>query len=136
MSTAKLPLIVLLAYVGVVVAFESALGYLQPTSEGTIVITTTDREGESRDRVLASLESQGQLYVARNHWPRAWYDRALEQPQVEITVDGERRAYLAVPVSGPEHDRVDAEHSLGLVFRILTGFPTRHILRLDPHDVP
>ena len=92
MSTAKLPLIVLLAYVGVVVAFESALGYLQPTSEGTIVITTTDREGESRDRVLASLESQGQLYVARNHWPRAWYDRALEQPQVEITVDGERRA--------------------------------------------
>ena len=136
MSTAKLPLIVLLAYVGVVVAFESSLGYLQPTSEGTIVITTTDREGESRDRVLASLESQGQLYVARNHWPRAWYDRALEQPQVEITVDGERRAYLAVPVSGPEHDRVDAENSLGLVFRILTGFPTRHILRLDPHDVP
>lgn len=136
MSTAKLPLIVLLAYVGVVVAFESALGYLQPTSEGTIVITTTDREGESRDRVLASLESQGQLYVARNHWPRAWYDRALEQPQVEITVDGERRAYLAVPVSGPEHDRVDAENSLGLVFRILTGFPTRHILRLDPHDTP
>ena len=136
MSTAKLPLIVLLAYVGVVVAFESSLGYLQPTSEGTIVITTTDREGESRDRVLASLESQGQLYVARNHWPRAWYDRALEQPQVEITVDGERRAYLAVPVSGPEHDRVDAENPLGLVFRILTGFPTRHILRLDPHDTP
>ena len=136
MSTAKLPLIVLLAYVGVVVTFESSLGYLQPTSEGTIVITTTDREGESRDRVLASLESQGQLYVARNHWPRAWYDRALEQPQVEITVDGERRAYLAVPVSGPEHDRVDAENSLGLVFRILTGFPTRHILRLDPHDAP
>ena len=136
MSTAKLPLIVLLAYVGVVVAFESALGYLQPTSEGTIVITTTDRDGESRDRVLARLESQGQLYVARNHWPRAWYDRALEQPQVEITVDGERRAYLAVPVSGAEHDRVDAENSLGLVFRILTGFPTRHILRLDPHDVP
>ena len=136
MSTAKLPLIVLLAYVGVVVAFESSLGYLQPTSEGTIVITTTDRDGESRDRVLARLESQGQLYVARNHWPRAWYDRALEQPQVEITVDGERRAYLAVPVSGPEHDRVDAENSLGLVFRILTGFPTRHILRLDPHDTP
>ena len=136
MSTAKLPLIVLLAYVGVVVAFESALGYLQPTSEGTIVITTTDREGESRDRVLASLESQGQLYVARNHWPRAWYDRALEQPQVEITVDGERRAYLAVPVSGAEHDRVDAENPLGLVFRILTGFPTRYILRFDPHDAP
>ena len=136
MSTAKLPLIVLLAYVGVVVAFESSLGYLQPTSEGTIVITTTDRDGESRDRVLARLESQGQLYVARNHWPRAWYDRALEQPQVEITVDGERRAYLAVPVSGPEHDRVDAENSLGLVFRILTGFPTRYILRFDPHDAP
>ena len=136
MSTAKLPLIVLLAYVGVVVAFESALGYLQPTSEGTIVITTTDRDGESRDRVLARLESQGQLYVARNHWPRAWYDRALEQPQVEITVDGERRAYLAVPVSGAEHDRVDAENPLGLVFRILTGFPTRYILRFDPHDAP
>ena len=42
MSTAKLPLIVLLAYVGVVVAFESALGYLQPTSEGTIGIESSN----------------------------------------------------------------------------------------------
>ena len=136
MTTVKSLLIVLLAYAGVVVAFESALGYLQPTSEGTIVITTTDIDGGSRDRVVARLESEGQLYVARNHWPRAWYDRALEQPQVQITIDGERRAYLAVPVSGAEHGRVDAEHSLGFVFRTLTGFPARYILRLDPHDAP
>jgi hypothetical protein len=37
-----------------------------------------------------------------------------------------------MPVEGVEHDSVSADNSLGLMFRILTGFPPRYFLRLDP----
>ncbi len=119
-------------YVGIIVAFESLLGYFQPADQSTLVITTTDEGGTTNDRVLARLESNGQLFVAANHWPRAWYKQALENPSVQVAVDGEKRAYLAIPVTDEEHDRVDSENSLGVVFRILTGFPPRYFVRLHP----
>ena len=119
-------------YVGIIVAFESLLGYFQPADQSTLVITTTDEGGTTNDRVLARLESNGQLFVAANHWPRAWYKQALENPSVQVAVDGERGAYLAIPVTDEEHDRVDSENSLGVVLRILTGFPPRYFIRLDP----
>jgi len=124
--------IVALVYVGIVVAFESLLGVLQPTSAATLVITTFDEDGTAHDRVVSRLESDGRLYVAANHWPRAWYDRALERPEVRVTVDGETREYRAVPVRGEEFERVDREHALGPAFRVLTGFPPRRLLRLAP----
>ena len=37
------------------------------------------------------------FFVAANHWPRAWYKQALENPSVQVTVDGGKRTYLAVP---------------------------------------
>ena len=120
-------------YVGIVAAFESLIGYFQPAGESTLVITTTAENGTPNDRVLAHLESNDQLYVAVNHWPRAWYNRALENPNVQATVAGEKGDYLAVPVtSEKEHDQVDGDNSLGVMFRILTGFPPRYFLRLDP----
>lgn len=124
--------IVALAYVGIVVAFESSLGWLQPRAGSTMVITTFDGNGSALDRVVSRLESDGRLYVASNHWPRSWYRRALQNPAVQITIDGERRDYQAVPVTGAERDRVEAEHRLGLGLRILTGFPPRYFVRLDP----
>jgi hypothetical protein len=51
---------------------------------------------------------------------------------VQVTLDGETGDYRAVPVTGAEHDRVDGDNRLGAVFRILTGFPPRYFLRLDP----
>jgi hypothetical protein len=96
------------------------------------VITTTGEDGRSNDRVLSRLESNGQLYVAANHWPRAWYEQALENPKVQVTFEGEKGSYLAVPVTGEEHDRVEADNSVGVIFRILTGFPPRYFVRLDP----
>ena len=132
MRTAKLIAILFVAYVGIVVVFESLIGYLQPASETTLVITTADDDGISSDRVVSRLESQGKLYVAANHWPRAWYNQALKDPKVQITMDGEKANYLAVPVSGQEHDQVDAENSLGTMFRVMTGFPPRYFIRLDP----
>ncbi len=132
MKVVKIVAIVALVYVGIVVAFESLIGYFQPTAGSTLVITTFDGDGTPHDRVVSRLESDGQLYVAANHWPRAWYNRALETPEVQITLDGEKVDYLAVPVTGMEHDRVDGHNSLGVVFRILTGFPPRYFVRLDP----
>jgi hypothetical protein len=56
----------------------------------------------------------------------------LANPNVRATVDGNKGDYRAVPVTGAEHDRVGGENSLGLVFRFVTGFPSRYFLRLDP----
>ncbi len=132
MKVVKRIAVVFLVYIGIVTAFESLLGYFQPAGETTLVIATVAEDGTANDRVLARLTSNDQLYVAANHWPRAWYNRALENPNVQITLAGERRDHLAIPVTAEEHDRVDAENSLGIMFRILTGFPPRYFFRLDP----
>jgi hypothetical protein len=132
MKVLKIVAAVVLVYVGIVVAFESLIGYFQPTAGSTLVITTFDADGTPHDRVVSRLESGGRLYVAANHWPRAWYERALENPEVQVSLDGGKGDYRAVPVTGEEHDRVDGEHGLGVVFRILTGFPPRYFVRLDP----
>ena len=131
-KAARLIVILFLVYVGLVATFESMLGFFQPGGQGTLVITTTDEDGTANDRVLARLESNGQLYVAANHWPRAWYRQALENPNVQVAVDDERGAYLAVPVTDEEHDRVNRDNGTGFVFRVMTGFPPRYFVRLDP----
>lgn len=132
MKALKILLILAVIYVGIVALFESLLGYFQPANESTMVITTTDSAGNQNDRVLAQVESGGQLYAAANHWPRAWYRQALANPAVQVTINGATADYEAVPVEGAEHDRVNADRSLGLGFRILTGFPPRYFLRLEP----
>ena len=128
----KIAAIVLLAYVAIVAAFESFIGFFQPTNASTIVITTTGADGVAKDRVVSPIKDGGRLYVAANHWPRSWYKRALRNPEVRVTADGEKKDYQAVPVTGAEHDRLAIEHAHGIGFRILTGFPPRYFLRLDP----
>ena len=108
MKTLKILAALVVVYVGIVVAFESMIGILQPTAGSTLVITTMDADGSPHDRVVSRLESDGQLYVAANHWPRAWYRRALANPDVQATIDGAKGDYRAVPVTGEEHDRVDS----------------------------
>lgn len=134
MKVVKIIAIVALVYVGIVVLFESLLGYYQPAGATTLTITTTDADGNTNDRVLAALESNDRLYVAANHWPRGWYNQVLEHPQVQIRMDGEdeKGDYLVVTLDEEEESRVDGEHPLGAVIRILTGFPPRYIVRLDP----
>lgn len=136
MKVLRIVAIVFVVYAGIVAAFESMIGYFQPASGSTLVITTFEADGTAHERVVSRLESGGQLYVAANHWPRAWYERALENPQVQVALGAdadadESGAYRAVPVQGAERERVDADNPLGVVFRILTGFPPRHFLRLE-----
>lgn len=117
-------------YILIVVAFESLLGYYQPQSGNTIVITTYDGE-EGADRVVTELASNGQRYIAVNHWPRAWYYRLLDNPRITVTKDEITSENIAVSVEGEEHDRVQADNHVGIVFRLLTGFPPRYFVRLD-----
>jgi hypothetical protein len=132
MKLLRIAAIALVLYAGIVAAFESLIGYFQPSDASTLVLTTFDAEGTAHERVVSRLESDGKLYVAVNHWPRAWYHRALERPEVQATIGGQRADYRAVPVSGSEHERVDAEHPLGAFVRILVGFAPRYFVRLDP----
>lgn len=134
MKPVKILLIAFLAYVGLVITFETLLGIFQPDAGVTLVITTTDSGGNTNDRVLAMLQTDGKIYVAANHWPRAWYNQAVENPMVRAMIDGEEHNFLAVPVSEEEHTLVQQEHDPGIMFRILTGFPKRIFLRLDPRN--
>ncbi len=131
--------IVAAGYLVVVVAVESLVGYMGrrharrgvQAGETWLQITATV-EGEDRSVVVAGVESAGRTYVAANHWPRAWYRRVVENPDVRVTVQGRQAAFRAVPVSGDERSRVEREYRLPLIVRILTGFPPRAFLRLDP----
>ena len=132
MKALRLLLIAVVVYIGIVVVFESLLGVFQPQNESTLVLTVTDDQGNENDRVLARLDSNGELFVAVNHWPRAWYRKALQNPDVQVTIDGERRDYRAIAASKPEHQRLLAEHPHNLAFKFLTGFPPRYFVRLEP----
>jgi len=84
MKTLKILLIVLVVYVGVVVAFESLLGYLQPAGAGTMVVTTTDAGGTSYDRVVARLDSEGQLYPDSVH---GFFNDATPERYNQVTAE-------------------------------------------------
>ena len=115
-------------YVTFVVLFESVyLGYFQPSFEESgipmLLLTTTDADGETSDRMLARFETDGKIYLSAHHWPRGWYHRARNNPAVQAQVDGITAAYTAVPISGAEFERVAADHPLPLPVRFLMGFP-------------
>ena len=49
MKLLKIAAIAVLVYVGIVVAFESLIGYFQPADGSTLVITTFDGNGSPHD---------------------------------------------------------------------------------------
>lgn len=126
-------------YLGVVVAFESLVGYMgrrharRGVQAGdTWLLITATVDGEDRSVVVAGVESAGRTYVAANHWPRTWYRRVVENPDVRVTVQGRQAVHRAVPVSGDERSRIAREDRLPPIVRFLSGFPPRAFLRLDP----
>jgi hypothetical protein len=116
MKLVRTLVIAAIVYIGIVAAFESAIGVLQSRSGATLVLTTFGADGDKHDRVVSRLESGGRLHVAANHWPRAWYERALANPDAQATIDGAKSDYRAVPVEGAEYDQVNGAHALPLVF--------------------
>ena len=129
---AKIVIGLLIGYVALVIAFESMIGILQPEQGTVLIIATTGDDGVANDRVLARIEDSDQIFVSANHWPRAWYKEALANPNVQAEIEGVRGGYVAVPIEGAEHDRLQAAHPHPFAFRFITGFPPRYFLRLDP----
>ena len=126
--------ILFLVYVGWVVNFEVNLGRNQPMGANSIVIATFNSGNERHERVLSVREVNGEDYVAANHWPRAWYRQALENPNVEVKMAGEEAFgnYTAVPLEGEEDELLRERYSLSFRSRAQMGFPPRYFLRLDP----
>jgi hypothetical protein len=112
----------------------TAVAAFQPENIGgeTIVITTIDADGEPHERVLSPIDYDGRLFVAANHWPRAWYNRALRNPGVSVTRNGETTDYRAAPVSDVERQRLLDEPGFPLIAYVFTGFAPRRFLGLDP----
>ena len=124
---------VILVYVGYVAYYEANLAYRQPQGQTSLVIATFDN-GDRHERVLRLEQIDGNNYIAANHWPRAWYRQALDNPEVEVKMPGTEQfaTYTAVPLAGAELERVSEIYSFGFNFRFQTGFPPRRFLRLDP----
>ena len=123
---------VFLVYVGLVALLPGIVGYWQPDWEGGVRITTTDSAGNEGERALASYWFNDKLYVCSNYWLRGWYSQALENPEVEVLVDGERKAYTAVPVQGALHDQLLTKYTQTFIDDVVYGFAPRNYLRLDP----
>ena len=96
--------VLFLMYVSWVVNFEVNLGRNQPMGGNSIIIATFNDENERHERVLSLREISGENYVAANHWPRAWYRQALDNPNVEVKMPREEEfsPYTAVPLEGAE----------------------------------
>lgn len=126
--------VLFLAYVARVVEFEYSLGTNQPMGGNSIVIATFNEDNERHERVLSLREVNGNDYVAANHWPRAWYHQALDNPNVEVKMAGseEFAPYLAIPLEGEEDALLREEYALSFRARAQMGFPPRYFLRLDP----
>ena len=132
----KIILILAGIYVGIVVIFESLLGYYQPRGEENLVITVTEDDGTESKRVLSLFESQGELYLAANHWPRAWFRQVKRNPNVHIEFGGARAEqsgnFTAIPIDGADHDRVLNDNRIPFFGRFLMGFPPREFVRIEP----
>jgi F420H(2)-dependent quinone reductase len=130
----------LLGYVALIVAFEALVGFMgsrdakrgRAPGDSFLVITTKRSDGTPSNTVVAGVESDSRLYVSANHWPRGWYERALANPEVEVTRGDTTAPVRAVPIRGDELARVARAYPLPLFIRVLTGFPPRRFLRLEP----
>ncbi|GJM14118.1 MAG: hypothetical protein DHS20C12_25210 [Pseudohongiella sp.] len=122
-----------LAYVGSIVWFEVQLGVNQPQGSTSIVIATFSGDNERHERVVRLEQIEGGNYIAANHWPRAWYHQALDNPNIEVKMPGEDSfaPYLAVPLEGAEEEHIAGIYTFDFNFRFRTGFPPRYFIRLE-----
>ena len=124
--------LLVVAYIAQVVAFEVRLGVNQPENQSTIVIATNDEQGTRTERVVRLVEVEGDAYIAANHWPRAWYQQALANPQIEVDFGDGFEPYTAVALEGEDDAMIREIYTVGFNFKFRTGFPPRYFMRLDP----
>ena len=122
----KILLILIATYVGIVVVFESLLGYYQPKGEENLVITVTEDDGSQSQRVLSLFQSEGELYLAANHWPRP------ARAHLASSSSGQSGDYVAIPIDEVDHERVLNDNRIPFFGRFLMGFPPREFVRIEP----
>ena len=141
MKWLKIVAIVVGVYLVIGLAFEAAIGHFQPEGARTAALRTFDPDGQWHDRVLLLHEEDGRYWVESGHWFRAWYNRLLENPDVElIHPDGATGAYTAVPVQTRE--AVDmltrkmgkGQHFAYWIARTLSMYAPIKPVRLDPRE--
>lgn len=98
MKLVKFVLVLVAVYLGLGVLFEAAIGHFQPEGGNAATLRTFDPDGTAHDRVLLLHEDNGQLWVESGHWFRGWYNRLLENPQVELLRGDDVSPFIAVPV--------------------------------------
>ena len=113
MRTNKKIIVLLIGYMGLVIVFESFLGLIQPRSGDTMVITSFEIDGKAINRVVSRLEQGSDIFVAVNHWPRAWARRISENPNVQITYNETTLSYNAVLLEGGEIDFGNVDKLIG-----------------------
>src|SRR5262249_60685069 len=128
--------VLLVVWGGAAAGSDAPLGFSRPRGGPALVFTPFAGDGPALGRVVPRLTHDGHLYVAANHWPRAWYRRALQNPHVQATLDGKTGDFTAVPVTRAEHDRIDGANRLPPFFRFLTGVPPRYLVPLAPPRGP
>ncbi len=104
----------------------------QPEMGDVVVLTTTDADGVSVERVLTPIDDDGKLYLSANHWPRAWFRRAVANPDVRVKRGEETRDYRVVEITGDELAGIEERHEHPILVKIGMGFAPREFIRLDP----
>jgi len=139
-TAAKIGGYTLLAYVVVVIGFEIFVVMMGNAhaergvseDENWVTLTTFNAQGEAIDTIMGGVRVNEQLYVAANHWPRAWINRAIARPDVLVTLRGQQENYRAFTLDAAERAEVVEVYRFPFLFRMLTGFPPRVFLRLEP----
>jgi hypothetical protein len=85
--------------VGIILLFESSIGYSRSQGPNTLLLSVKDNSDEARDQFLSAFELNGQLYFSVNHWPRQWYERVLDKPEGTLTYRGESTNTAVVPIA-------------------------------------
>lgn len=122
-------------YIGVVVLFESLIGYFQPQNAATLALTVYESGEQPHVRILSRIEHRDNLYVAVNHWPRAWFRTLQDNPSVRVAYGERDFGATAQLVEDPsEISSIETDRPLTWWFRLLTGYPPRYFVRLEPSN--
>ena len=133
--------LVLAGYVARALGTTAIGGIFQPelgsekTRDG--VLRTFDENGGVYERRLAVFEGEGgALWIVSVQYFRRWYGRLLRNPNVEFVMDGEARAFRAVPVEEAARwlDAIVRERAGGRYYmmRATWLFAPWKPVRLDP----
>ena len=124
---------VVAVYIGLVILFESLIGFFQPQNQATLSLTVYEADSRPHVRVLSRIEHNDRLYVAVNHWPRSWFRSLQKNPSVRVAYGEEDFAATAQVVEdAAEISGIEADRPLTWWFKFLTGFPPRYFVRLVP----